>query len=176
MGSPRSRDEGGHKKFTPTTRGFRTFPQWLLWSHEGQPGTPWKRILPLWLVAFPWPASLLEGMPHISVPRSDNLVNLGAEPSTCSCSGTLPAGRGLLSGSSRYSCLVLFVPVAKPPASAPLSGVQVQQAWLSFLELCESQRHCQCRVRSLARLAAVRAQTPLSRVHKTVRASLRMWS
>lgn len=128
-----------------------------------QPCTPIETYLasswhPSALVAgdFPWPTSLLESMPHISVPRSDNLVNLRAASSTCYCSRTLPAGRGhgILQylcccqpvPGSRYSCLGLFVLVAKPPASAHLSEVQVQQTWLSFLELSESQRKCQCSV------------------------------
>lgn len=121
---------------------------------------PEKHILPRhgsrqpwWQVAFPWPASLLEGMPHISGPRSDNLVNLRAASSTCYCSGTLPTGSGhgilqclLLSGRPRYSCWWPFVLVAKPPAPAHLSEAQAQQAWLSFPELSESQRKCQCAV------------------------------
>ena len=63
----------------------------LSWKHIlPAHGIPW----PWWRVAFPWPASLVEGMPYISVPRSDNLVNLQAAASTCSCAQTLPACRG----------------------------------------------------------------------------------
>lgn len=159
-------NEGRPEKFTPARRGFGKFPRWIcrlagsLWSREGAAvHSPEKLILPRhgipqpwWRVAFPWPASLWR-VCHMSVPRSDNLVNLRAASSTCYCSRTCQLGVAVascsvsaLSGWPRYSCLGLFVLVAKPPASAHLSEVQVQQAWLSFPELSESQRKCRCSV------------------------------
>lgn len=178
MGSHHSSGLGRLEEVPSSRQGFGMFAQWVwslggsLWACEGAAQalhrnldderpkhsietclvSSWQPSALVW-VAFPWPASLLEGMTHISVPRSDNLANLRAASSTRCCSRTLPAerGRGFLQRlcccrPSRYSCLVLFVLVAKPPASAHLSEVQVQQAWLSFPDLSESQRKCQCYV------------------------------
>lgn len=164
MGSRQSTDEGKLKEVPTTRTGLDKFPRWLhswqaLCGHV-KSSRSWKPVLPAhgiprpwWRVAFPWPASLWR-VCHTS--QSQGLITwliFGQRPHLLLCTDLASLERPWhlvvslpLSGCSRYSCLVLFVLVAKPPASTHLSEAQVQRAWLSFLELSERQRKCQCSV------------------------------
>lgn len=138
---------------------------------RGQHALPEKHILHRHGIPQPWCGWPFSGLPPFgghATYQSQGLI-------TCLISGQRPAPAAthelaswerpwqlavcLLSGCLTYSCLGLFVLVAKPPASAHLSEVQVQRAWLSLLELPESQRNARAACKSLASSTAVRALT-----------------
>lgn len=122
-------------------------------------------VRPWWQVAVPWPASLVEGMPHISGPRSANLVNLRAASRTCQL-GVAAAACGVSAAvrlSQVWGCLSwLLSPQPLPVRSVSTASLE------SFRELSESQRTCHCHVwEPRASLTAVRARTPRSKVYET---------
>lgn len=126
-------------------------------------------------MAFPWPASLLEGMLHISGPRSDNPVNLRTASSTCYCSKTLPTG----SGHGILQCLCCFQAVPGTAVWSCLSWLLSLQPLLicqkckySKLGFCsrsclKAKENVSAACKSLASSTAVRALSPLNKVYKT---------
>lgn len=145
----------------------------LLWSHEGA-AVPSPRNTSCLVTAsvrlgggrlFPGLPPCRRVVPHVPVPRSDNLVNLRAAAGTCSCSPTLPAGSGhgvlqclcrcrAVPGTAVWCCLSWLLSPPPPPPPARLSEVQVQRAWLSLLEPSESQGKCQYSVQVTRQLSS----------------------
>ena len=132
-------------------------------------------LQPWWRAAFPWPASPSEGMPHISGPRSDNLVNLRAAASTCSCARTLPAGRGR--GILQCLCCCWAVPgtavwwylswLLSPQPLLICQKCKYRKLGFRSWSCQRAKENASTVCKSFARLTAVRALTPLGEVYKT---------
>lgn len=134
----------------------------------------WQPSALVW-VAFPWPASLLEGMTHISVPRSDNLANLRAASSTRCCSRTLPAerGRGFLQrlcccrplpGTAVWCCLSWLL---SPQPLLICQKYKYSRLGFRSQTCLKAKENASAMCKSLASLTAVWALTSLSKVYKT---------
>lgn len=169
----------------------------LLWSHEGA-AVPSPRNTSCLVTAsvrlgggrlFPGLPPCRRVVPHVPVPRSDNLVNLRAAAGTCSCSPTLPAGSGhgvlqclcrcrAVPGTAVWCCLSWLL--SPPPPRRPrLVCQKCKYSELGFHSWSRprARESASTVCKSLASLAAVRALTPLARVCKTASVPiLRTWS
>lgn len=181
LGSRQSTDEGRLKE-VPTVRTGR----WIrrlpgsVWSCEEQPlmeTHPAGSRRPSALVAGGSSLARLpvEGMPYVSVPRSDNLVNLWAAASTCSCVQTLPAwrGHGILwclchcraaPGTAVWCCLSRLL-----SPQPPLICQKRKYSGLGFRSWsCQSAKeNASAACKSLASFTAVSALTALDKMYKT---------
>lgn len=115
-----------------------------------------------------------EGMPYVSAPRSDNLVNLRAAASTCSCAQTLPAcrGRGILClcrcraapGTAVWCCLSRLL-----SPRPPLICQKRKHSGLGFRSWsCQrAKENASAACKSLTSLTAVRALAALDKMYRT---------